>query len=210
MAQSPNFYNQALTTNDLNGATNRARVAGSAFTVFTWAGNPIAFARQISTVSQAPVGTGTVPIHPLDETYPQELITAMALTMGEITLELYELYGAQVWERLQGLSKAPDGNAPVDLAGIFMTVANTPSPIMITRIVRPPMIRGKTMAAYTLEFHNCVVSSIVDGETIEVGSMEVLKQMTVNYTHTTRGGKNNLLASEGSGQWRSATGTTFG
>lgn len=187
-------------SNNLKGTGNRARVGGSSFTVFTWEGQPISFARQISHQSPAPVGGGTVPIHPLDSPYPQQLITAQAITMGTLVLELYELYGANVWSRLYGLgaqltnngTSAPGSKVLVDLANIFKSVANS-KPIHIYRIIRPPSINGKKLPAYTQEFHNCVVSTLDDGETIEVGTMEVLKQITVNYTHITQGGYNSLL-----------------
>lgn len=181
----------------LNGAQNRARVAGSGFTVFTWDNKPILFAQQITHVSPQPVA-GVVPIHPLDEPYPVELITPQAANMGSLTLELYELYGAQVWERLAsylgGDSKITGtGKGPVDIVGIFRAVANTPNPIRIIKYIRPPAIRGKKMAPYTEEYHNCVISAVADGETIAVGTMEILKQITVNYTYMTRANENPVL-----------------
>lgn len=177
--------------NDLTGAVNRARVGGSGFTVFTWGMTPIAFARQVSHQSPTPVGPGTTPIHPMDEPYPVELITPLAATMGTITLELYELYGSQVWERLADyLGAGQNRKGPVDIVGIFNAVANTPDPIRIVKWIQPPRIRGKKMSAYTEEYHNCVISQVMDGETIEIGTMEVLKQMVVNYTFMTRGGEN--------------------
>lgn len=182
-------YNAA---NDLAATGKRARVGGSTFTVFTWQGTPISFARQIQHQSPQAVA-GTVPIHPLDSPYPEQLVTPMALTMGTLVLELYELYGANVWQRLKFLNgDAGVGGAPVDLAGIFQAVANS-SPIHVYRIIRPPHIGGKQMSPYTEEFHNVVVSSLDDGETIEIGTMEVLKRLTINYTHVTRGGRNTLL-----------------
>jgi hypothetical protein len=181
----------------LNGAQNRARVAGSGFTVFTWENKPILFAQQIEHISPTPVAP-TVPIHPMDEPYPVELITPQAANMGQITLELYELYGAQVWERLAsylgGDSKITGtGKGPVDIVGIFRAVANTPNPIRIVKYVRPPAIRGKKMAPYTEEYHNCVISNVIDGERISVGTMEIIKQISVNYTYMTRGGVNPVV-----------------
>ena len=178
--------------NELTGRRNRARVGGSGFTVFAWENKPILFARQVSHQSPAPVGPGTVPIHPMDTPYPVELITPMAATMGTITLELYELYGSQVWERLRGLGDR-NGKGPVDIVGIFKQVANLNKPVRIFKYIRPPSIRGRRMTPYTEEYHNCVVSQVMDGETIEVGTMEVLKQMVINYTHITRGGRNDVL-----------------
>lgn len=211
MALDTTFFNSPQGPNDLTGTNNRARIGGSAFTVFTWQNSPITFARQVSHQSPAPVGNGTTPIHPLDSPYPVQLITPQALTMGAITLELYELFGSQVWQRLQYLNgDAGVGGAPVDLAGIFQAVANSPNPIHIFRVIRPPRIGGAQMKSYTEEFHNCVVSSLVDGETIEVGTMEVLKQITVNYTHITRGGRNNLLSNSSTlGPTAAAPGTSF-
>jgi hypothetical protein len=189
---------------DLIGAKNRVRIAGSGFTVFTWDNKPILFARMIRHDSPVPVGGGTAAIHPMDEPYPVELITPMAAGMGTITLELFELYGAQVWERLASYlggdpagtstlasdSVNGSGKGPVDIVGIFNAVANTPKPIQIVKYVKPPAIRGKTMKPYTEEYHNCVISQVEDSETIEVGAMEIIKRVTVNYTYMTRGGRN--------------------
>lgn len=179
--------------NELNGRRNRARVGGSGFTVFAWMNKPILFARQISHVSPQPVGPGTVPIHPMDTPYPVELVTPMAATMGTITLEMYELYGSNIWARLRELEGSPAQGGPVDIVGIFKAVSNTSKPITIFKYIRSPSIRGDSYKTYTEEYHNCVVSQVTNGETIEVGTMEVLKQMVVNYTHITQGGYNNVL-----------------
>lgn len=184
--------------------TNRGRIGGSGYTVFAWdngeAGSltPLGFARQVSHQSPTPVGPGTVPIHPMDEPYPVELITPMATTMGTVTLEFYELFGESVWIQLAGLSgtKADASDAPVDLAGIFRAVANADKPIRIVKFIREPKRGKRGGKVYTEEYNNCVVSQLMDGETIEVGTMEVLKQIVVNYTHVTKdGGRNGLLGS---------------
>lgn len=173
---------------------NRARVGGSGFTVFAWESEPILYAKQISHVSPAPV-QGTVPIHPMDTPYPVELVTPMAATMGTITLELYELYGSTIWERLGGLvGKNPlSGNGPVDIVGIFKAISNEAKPVTIFKYVRSPSINGKPFRTYTEEYHNCVISQVANGETIEVGTMEILKQITINYTHITLEGNNSVL-----------------
>jgi hypothetical protein len=188
-------------SNETHGRRNRARVGGSAFTVFAWNSQPILFAKQISHQSPTPVGPGTVPIHPMDTPYPVELITPMAATMGTITLELYELWGSTIWERLEdagkGLGQNPEGGGPVDIVGIFKVVAERGSPITIFKYIRYPSRDGTGPGAYTEEYHNVVVSQVMNGETIEVGTMEVLKQMVVNYTHSTIGGNNPILQNKG-------------
>lgn len=197
MALSPDFYVPFNSTNDLLGASSRARVGGSSFTVFTWQNKPISFLRQMNIQTAAPVAAVS-PIHPLDEPYPVELVTPQAATMGVLTLEMYELYGQLVWERLVGLANKK--GSTVDIANVFAAVANSPTPIHVYRIIRPPRIRGKVMPSYTEEFHNVVVASVDDGETIEIGTMEILKTVVLNYTHVTRGGYNGLLTAAAQGR----------
>lgn len=185
---------------------NRVRVGGSGFTVFTWQGKIIAFARQVAHTSPAPVGPGAVPIHPLDEPFPIEVITPAAQGMGTLTLELYELYGQQIWERLG--SESYTGNTAGELAGavdlvdVFVRQAASPNPINMVKWVRPPTLRGRNMEPYTEEYHRVVITNILDGETIEVGTMEVLKQITVAYTYMTRGGGFGGNAANGRRVWR--------
>lgn len=191
--------NVNIGNNETFGRRNRARVGGSGFTVFAWQSKPILFCRQISHQSPTAVGPGTVPIHPMDTPYPVELVTPMAATMGTITLELYELYGSTIWERLSGLNGNPTEGGPVDLVGIFREISNMGSPVTIFKYIRSPSRSGAPPVTYTEEYHNVVVSSLANGETIEVGTMEILKQMVVNYTHTTIGGNNSVLNSKGLG-----------
>lgn len=162
---------------------NRVRVGGSGYTVFAWSGRLLAFANQVAHTSPAPVGPGATPIHPMDEPYAVEMITPAAAGPGSLTLEFFELYGSQVWERLNGLEGA------VDIVDIFRKQAAMENPIRVVKYIRPPVLRGKRMAAYTEEYNNAIVTNVVDGETINVGTMEVLKQITIGYTHLTRDGR---------------------
>lgn len=167
-----------------NKAPRRARVGGSGFSIFTWdpgtGPEPIAFARQVAHTSPAPVGPGATPIQPLDERHPIEIITPVATGMGQLTLEIYELYGNKVWDKLKLLSDSQD------LVEIFQRVADTPNDIKMHKIVKPP--KGSSInGPYTSEtYHRCVITNVQDGETIEVGTMEILKQVTIGYTHVTR------------------------
>lgn len=187
---------------------NRARVGGSGFTVFTFGGQPIAFAQQIQHVSPTPVGPGPVAIHPMDEPYPVQVITPAASGMGSLTLNLYELYNSKVWDRLGahlgfiGNGSAPLGstnegafgdavlNGAVDLVDVFIRIAEQPAgSVNVVKYIRPPMLGGTQGVPYSEEYHGCVVTNITDGETVEVGTMEILKQITVAYTHMTRNGR---------------------
>lgn len=190
---------------------NRARVGGSGFTIFTFGGKPIAFAQQIAHTSPTPVGTGPVAIHPMDEPYPVQVITPAASGMGSLTLNLYELYNSKVWERLgatlgfvgNGANPGPLGstnfgnlsfgdsilNGAIDLVDVFIRIAEAPpDTVQVVKHIRPPLLGGTAGTPYTEEYHGCVITNILDGESIEVGTMEITKQVTVAYTHMTRNG----------------------
>lgn len=189
---------------------NRARVGGSGFTVFTFGGQPIAFAQQITHTSPAPVGPGPVAIHPMDEPYPVQVITPAASGMGSLTLRLYELYNSKVWDRLgaqlgyTGTPGSPFGNSnegelsfggsvlnqAVDLVDVFIRIAEQPAgTVNVVKYIRPPLLGGTHGTPYAEQYHGCVITNVLDGEAIEVGTMEVTKEITVAYTYMTRNGK---------------------
>lgn len=183
---------------------NRARVGGSGFTIFTFGGQPIAFAQQVSETSPTPVGPGPVAIHPLDEPYPVQVITPAASGMGSLTLNLYELYNEKVWDRLAadvgGTNASPFGGSSsndintsngvfdgaVDLVDVFIRQAEYSGTLNVVKYIRPPMIGGRKGTPYAEQYHGCVITNIVDGEQVEVGTMEIIKQVTVAYRFKTR------------------------
>lgn len=183
---------------------NRARVGGSGFTILTFAGQPVAFAQQFAETSPTPVGPGPVAIHPLDEPYPVQVITPAASGMGSLTLNLYELYNEKVWDRLaadvEGSNSNPFGGAgsndintsngvfdgAVDLVDVFIRQAEYSGPLNVVKYIRPPTIGGRKGNPYAQQYHGCVITNIVDGDTIEVGTMDIVKQVTIAYRFTTR------------------------
>lgn len=160
---------------------NRTRVGGSGFTAFFWRSKPIGFCRQLAHTSPTPVGPGPTPIHPLDEPYPVDIVTPAAQNIGTLTMELYELYNMKVWDQLSLIAGSRD------LVNIFIAVAEA-DPIHIVKAVFPPKLRGTTGKPYSDHFYNCVITNVEDGETIEVGTMEITKRITVAYTRTQRVG----------------------
>jgi hypothetical protein len=161
---------------------NRTRVGGSGFTAFFWRSVPIGFCRQLAHVSPTPVGEGPTPIHPLDEPYPIDIVTPAAQNIGTLTMELYELYNRKVWDQLSLITGS------IDLVNIFIKIAAEPHPIDLVKVVTPPTLRGKKGRAYSDRFHQCVITNVEDGETIEVGTMAVTKRISVAYTYMTRDG----------------------
>jgi hypothetical protein len=160
--------------------------AASGFTVFVWGDQPLAFCRQVATTSATPVGPGAVAVHPMDEPYPVQVITPAAAGMGTLTLELYELYGEKAFQRLSRGSDL-DFSSASDIVDIFVTQAASPLDISIVKIIRPPKLRGRESGPFYEIYHGCVITNILDGETIEVGTMEILKQVTVSYRYVTWG-----------------------
>lgn len=158
----------------------RTRVGGSGFTAFFWRTQPIGFCRQIAHTAPTPVGPGPTPIHPLDEPYPIEIITPAAQNIGTLTLELYELYNHKVWDALADIAGS------IDLVNIFIRVAAMKDPITVVKVIQPPTIRGIAPTPYSERFHNCVITNVEDGETIEIGTMEITKRLTIAYTNMTR------------------------
>lgn len=184
----------------LQAAGLRTRVGGSAFTVFTWQNQVIGFGQQIATVSPTPVGAGATPIQPMDSPYAIEIITPAAQTIGTITMQLKELYGQKVWEELAGLSGASD------LVNIFIRMAafglnSQGGGIQVSKIIRPPLLQGITPTnplsssalnqiaagngAYGEIYNNAIITNVQDGETIDIGTMDVNKQITIAYTSIT-------------------------
>jgi hypothetical protein len=161
----------------------RVRVGGSGFTVFHWRSQPIAFARQIAHTGPEPVGPGPVAIQPMDAKRPVQVITPEAAGMGSLTLELYELYGERVWDRLVREISA-NGEVAHDLVDVFRIVAASPDPINMTKFIKPPVLGGNTsIPTYAEQYYGCVITNVQNGETIEIGTMEVLKQITVAYRY---------------------------
>lgn len=198
---------------DTSASHSRVRTGGSGFTLFTFAGQPIAFAQQIEHVSPQPVAA-PVAIHPMDEPYPVQVITPAAAGMGSLTLNLYELYNSKVWDRLgaqagdisdgdafSGVNQfggaQPFGGAllsgAVDIVDIFIRIAAAPpGSVNVVKYIRPPALGGAlggSAGFYAEQYHGCVVTNVTDGEQINVGSMDVIKQVTVGYTYMTRGSK---------------------
>ena len=175
------------------------RIGGSKFTVFHWGNDLIAHCNQVAHTTPAPVADA-VAIQPIDARRPLEIVTANAVGMGTLVLEIVELYGFKVWQELSSLAAAINGgkgvdglpqnantraeNNKTDLADIFNAVASSANPISVTKYVYPPA--GSKQKNYTEQYFNCVISNFQDGETITIGTMQLYKQITVNYTHYIR------------------------
>jgi hypothetical protein len=194
---------------------------GGVLTTFTFGGQPIAFCQQVAHQSPQPVGQGMSVIQPMDEPYPIEIITPVAAGAGQITLNIFELFGSggtasKIWDALgasiTGSSPsnpfADPGNGftggfgtgpftgATDIVEIFIRQAQmTPDKLQVVKIIRPLAIGGNTAAQttpYTEEYHGCVITNVIDGEQIQVSTLEVIKQITISYRYMTRNGAQNI------------------
>lgn len=165
-----------MATNQVN-ATNKVRVGG-AYTVFQWMGTVIGFANNVQVTSITPVADAQ-PIHPLDQKYVQEIVTPGAANYGVITLNLTELYNQSVWDRLGVLAGSND------IVDIMIKVASLDpaNQIYITKVITPPVGGFKP---YSETFHNCVITAVEDGETIDITTMSINKNVTVWFTNSTK------------------------
>lgn len=198
---------------------NRVRVGGL-FTIFTFAGQPIAFCQQVAHTSPQPVGAGMSAIQPMDEPYPVEIITPIAAGPGQLVLNLFELFGSgghasKAWDRLgvnlgtvnpvyssvndpsqitQNLTLGSTGPGQfaglVDIVDIFITQAKLdPTQTQVVKYIRP-LSRGAAVGGtpYSEEYIGCMITNVVDGEQIEIGTLEVIKQITITYRYLLRNG----------------------
>jgi hypothetical protein len=80
----------------------------------------------------------------------------------------------------------------VDIVDIFIAQAKAdPSQLQILQIIRPPgnpLHSNPGPNPYFLQYVGCVITDVQDGETIDVGTLEVLKQITVAYRYVLRDG----------------------
>ena len=170
------------------------RLGGSGFTAFHWEGQPIMFARTIADQSPQPVAA-PVPIHPMDQRYPIQILTPAAIGVGTLTLEMWELYGSKIWDRIMAITDTvhttgvTTNRLPLynDLAEVFVRLANIGRGINATKLIYPPnKVQKNKTQFYADTYHNCVITDIRDDEAITVGSMDIAKTMTVQYTNRTR------------------------
>ena len=174
------------------------RVGGSGFTAFHWAGQVIGWAQSVGHTSPRPVAD-PVPIQPLDQQYPMQIITPQAVGPGTLQLQMFELYNTKVWDQIMNVTDTQiqsdavgtNGRRQIysNLAEIFQRLSAINTPISCYKIIYPPNtgIRGgpKTRK-YADKYYGVAVVDVRDDEIIQIGTMEVVKNMTLMYTYSQR------------------------
>src|SRR5574340_1583634 len=186
----------ATQTNNLDTLPQRFRVGGSGFTAFQWMGHVIGFAQSVEHTAPQPVAPPS-PVQPLDQQYPMQILVPAAIGAGTLRVQMFEMYNRKIWDRIMKITDVVNtstaGARPVynDLSEIFLRLSALPGKgIYCTKIVYPPGpgVRGgpNAQSHYADIYHNCMVTDIRDDEVIEIGTMEVIKNMTIMYTNVTR------------------------
>jgi hypothetical protein len=226
----------------LSTPQNFIRRGGSAFTIFTFGGQPIAFCQEVAHTAPRPVGQGASAIQPMDEPYPIEILTPAAAGMGQITLNLFELFGSggkasKIWDRL-GMGPNTLGGNPfgaigsnqgqsdtsqflnlssgggflqgaVDIVDIFIRqAAQQPQATTVVQIIRPPQLPSGNGGPYYIQYAGCVITDVQDGEQVNVGTLEIIKQLTIAYRYQLRDGVPSAAFSQRDA--RLSTGGTIG
>jgi hypothetical protein len=178
------------------GGPKLFRVGGSGFTAFKWAGQLIGFAQTVSHQSPQPVAA-PVAIQPMDQQHPMQIITPAAVGPGTLQVQMYEMYNSKVWDKIMQITDTANlGGVATnkqafynDLSEVFIRLSNLGQGIVCHKVVYPPNrvqpVGGKN-AFYADNYFNCKITDIRDDESIDIGSMEIIKNMTIQYTHTTR------------------------
>lgn len=164
------------------------RVGGSGFTVFLWDNKPIAFAQSVTHNAPRPVATSTE-IQPLDARYPLAIITPGAIRSGSFEIQIFEMYNSNVWDDFVKTSGL------VDLSEIFLDLAARNTPVSMMRVINPPKtLEGQAQKPYGYIYYNCVIMDGMFNEPIDVTTMQIVKNLTVGYTHSSKIGAapNNL------------------
>lgn len=176
------------------------RVGGSGFTAFHWGGQVIGWAQQVGHQSPQPVAQ-PVAIQPLDQQYPMQIIVPGAVGPGTLQLQMFEIYNTKIWDQIMlvtdtvlqkdapGKAGAQPGSIYNNLAEVFQRLSAINQPISCYKIIYPPNtgIRGgPTTKKYADKFYGCMIVDLRDDEIIQIGTMEVVKNLTIQYTFMQR------------------------
>lgn len=161
----------------------QARVTGSGYSVFSYAGKPIAFLLSVEDSGQAAwsdKGQAYEFIHPLGSRTPVEIATSRVLQGGTLQLTIQELWNQAIWEHLAGLTGTNN------IVEIFDRLAATPNYVTAQTIIKPPGTESTPSKWRGKVYHNVTLVGIADGDTITVGGLAVAKPVVAAYTHSSR------------------------
>ena len=151
---------------------------------------------------------GPTPIQAIGDAYPREIVTGYSSGMGQLTLEVWQVWGKDgwvsafqstnggenyIWGSADGSSLNPgnmtNGNAhgapstsgyePIDIREVLALQRQQPESIKVMKVEL-----GKDgNIARIKSYQNCVITGIDAGETVKNDTMPTTISITMNYTH---------------------------
>ena len=158
--------------------SQRFRVVGSGYTIFSYAGSNLKFCETIQDQPPAPVAPPE-PVQPLDERHPIEIAFPRAAGAGTLVLAIKEEWDKEIWRQLPGYQSGLIN----DIVDLFDRSVRNGKVFCTKLIVPPPGHKPRTVI-----YHNAVLVDADLGEQVAINSMTVNKTLTLMYTHTTRRG----------------------
>jgi hypothetical protein len=167
-----------------------------------WENYIIGYAQAVGLTSPQPVAP-PVAIQPLDQQYPMQIIVPAAIGPGTLQVQLFEMYNNKVWDEIMlvtdlthtdALGEKPN-SIYNDLSEIFLRLSALAKPVTAQKYIYPPNagvhpnptnnVLGN-QNAYCDVYYNCMITDIRDDENIQIGSMEIVKNITIQFTNTIR------------------------
>lgn len=155
--------------------SQRFRIGGSGYTLFSYDNSPIMFCEQVRDTPPRPVANPK-PIQPLDELHPIEIAFSRALTEGTLVLSIIEEWDREVWAQFPGYEGLIN-----DLSDIFTISASKGNSVTCMKAILSPS--GKTRV---VQYHGCVITDIDMSDTVTSGTQTNTRDVTIMYTHVTR------------------------
>ena len=80
----------------------------------------------------------------------------------------------------------------VDIVDIAITQAQLdPTQMQIVKYIRPLPVGGQAVHPYFETYVGCTITNVTDGESIDITTLQIIKQITVAYRYLTRNGQKN-------------------
>lgn len=153
------------------------RVVGGGYSTFNYQGQPIAYLESMRDLGQKPYSTPTEAIYAVGDRYPREIVTQRVMATGTLQVTIKELWNTPVWWQLQGLTGTDT------ISDIWDALRAQPGYVTCTKIITPP----NNAPPRIINYQNCVVSEIDDGDEISIAGLSVSRSISILYTHKTRG-----------------------
>jgi hypothetical protein len=151
---------------------SKVRIGGSGFTTMLFQNQRLAYLQNMQDTPPTPVAQAQA-VQPIDESVPLEIVTAMAVGVGTIRCQFYELWSMPVWSALPGL----EGTA--NLLEVLKRQV-TMGTVTMQKVIKSPsgIMRARV-------YHNVVIVDIDEGESVNIGSMTLPKTLTFQYCYST-------------------------